>query len=125
MTGNSLPQLFAGQMDAAPDAVALSCAGRSWTYAELDAVSGRLAGSLVASGVAAGDRVALVLPRGADAVIAILAVVKTGAAYVPIDPNYPDERVEFTLADARASAVIGTGETLARVAGMGSARGAV
>ncbi|MEU5690771.1 amino acid adenylation domain-containing protein [Actinosynnema sp. NPDC020468] len=116
MTGNSVPRLFAERVAATPDAPALAFAGQSWTYAELDVVSGRVAGSLVAAGVSSGDRVAVVLPRGADAVIAILAVVKVGAAYVPVDPGYPDERVAFVLADACVSAVVGTAETLARVA---------
>ncbi|MDA3665054.1 AMP-binding protein, partial [Mycobacterium xenopi] len=82
----SVPRLFAGQVARAPDAVALSCGGRSWSYRQLDEASNRLAHLLIDYGAGAGSCVALLLPRCAEAIIAILGVLKSGAAYLPIDP---------------------------------------
>jgi non-ribosomal peptide synthetase component F len=90
--GCSIPVLFAGQVERTPDAVALSCDGRSMSYLELDEASNRLAHLLVAGGAGAGTCVGLLLNRSAEAITAILAVLKTGAAYVPIDPAHPDAR---------------------------------
>ena len=89
-TAVSIPVLFAEQVRAHPEAVALRYGERSWTYRELDAASNRLAHLLTGYGAAPGGCVALLFPRSADAVIAILAVLKTGAAYLPIDPAHPD-----------------------------------
>ena len=88
-TGVSIPVLFAAQVARAPEAVAISCGGRSWTYRELDEAANRLAHLLAGQGVGPGERVALLLERSAEAIVAILAVLKTGAAYLPIDPALP------------------------------------
>ena len=85
----SVPVLFAAQVARAPEAVALSCDGRSMTYRELDEAANRLAHLLAGQGVGPGECVALLFTRSAEAVVAILAVLKTGAAYLPIDPAYP------------------------------------
>ncbi|OBK73711.1 hypothetical protein A5652_20765 [Mycobacterium sp. 1165178.9] len=98
--GVSIPVLFAAQVARAPEAVAVSFAGRSVTYRELDEASNRLAHLLVGLGVGPGERVALLFSRSVEAVVSILAVLKTGAAYVPIDPAVPAARVEFVLGDA-------------------------
>ena len=82
--------LFAEQVSARPEAVAISCGDRSWTYRELDEASNRLAHLLAAHGVGPGECVALLLSRSAEAIVAMLAVLKTGAAYLPIDPAHPD-----------------------------------
>ena len=82
--------------------------GRSLTYRELDEAANRLAHLLAGQGVGPGERVALLLSRSAEAVVAILAVLKTGAAYVPIDPAHPDARIGFLLADAAPIAAITT-----------------
>ncbi|WP_081485281.1 condensation domain-containing protein [Mycobacterium xenopi] len=74
----SVPRLFAGQVARAPDAVALSCGGRSWSYRQLDEASNRLAHLLIDYGAGAGACVALLLPRCAEAIIAILGVLKSG-----------------------------------------------
>ena len=113
----SIPAAFAVQTARAPEAVAVSCEGRSWTYRELDEASNRLAHLLIDRGVQAGQRVALLLPRSAEAVVAILAVVKTGAAYVPIDPAVPAARMEFVLADAAPVAAITTAGLAERLSG--------
>ncbi|MBL1080363.1 AMP-binding protein, partial [Nocardia sp. 2] len=86
------------------------------TYRELDEKSSQLAHRLVGVGVGLGDIVGLLLPRSADAVVAILAVLKTGAAYLPIDVHHPEQRVAFVLADASPVAVVTTAEHVARIA---------
>ncbi len=106
----SIPDLFAAHVAGTPDAVAVSFGGRSVSYRQLDEASNRLAHLLVARGVGPGERVALLFSRSVDAVVAMLAVLKTGAAYLPIDPGVPDERVGFVLADAAPiAAITGTG----------------
>ncbi|MFI5511750.1 amino acid adenylation domain-containing protein, partial [Mycobacterium sp. NPDC051804] len=113
----SIPVLFATQVSRVPEAVAISCGERSWSYRELDEASNRLAHQLFARGVGPGERVALVLPRAAEAIVAMLAVLKTGAAYVPIDPAHPDARIGFVLADAAPIAAITTAGLRSRLAG--------
>ncbi len=102
----SIPVLFGAQVARTPDAVAISAGERSWTYSEVKEAANRLAHFLVARGVGPGSRVALLLPRSAEAVVAMLAVLKTGAAYVPIDPSVPAARMEFVLADAAPVAAV-------------------
>ncbi|WP_435405686.1 Tyrocidine synthase 2 [Mycolicibacterium parafortuitum] len=104
----SIPASFAAQVDRTPDAVAIRCGNRSWTYRELDDASNRLAHLLIERGVRTGQRVALLMPRTAEAVLAILAIVKTGAAYVPIDPVVPAARREFVLTDSAPVAAVTT-----------------
>ncbi len=113
----SIPALFAQHVQRAPDAVAISCAERSWTYRELDEAANRSAQLLYARGAEPGKCVALLLPRSAEAVVAILAVLKTGAAYLPIDPVVPAARIEFLLGDAAPVAVITTNELRPRLDG--------
>ncbi|OBK66026.1 hypothetical protein A5653_20030 [Mycobacterium colombiense] len=97
----SVPELFATHVTRTPDAVALVCEGLSVTYRELDETSNRLAHSLAAAGAGPGQTVALLFSRSAEAVASILAVLKTGAAYLPIDPSSPDTRIDFMLGDAK------------------------
>ncbi|OBK94862.1 non-ribosomal peptide synthetase, partial [Mycobacterium sp. 1165178.9] len=105
----SIPELFAAQVMRTPDALALTCDGRSVSYRELDEASNRLAHLLIRRGAGPGECVALLVPRSAEAIVAILAVLKTGAAYVPIDPALPPARIEFVVADATPVAVLTTG----------------
>ncbi|MFG3490885.1 amino acid adenylation domain-containing protein [Streptomyces sp. NPDC047972] len=93
----SLPQLFAAQVARTPDAVAVTLAGERLTYAELDRRANRLAHRLIAEGVRPGSRVILFLERSLDAVVSILAVVKAGAVYVPLDTRYPADRIELIV----------------------------
>ncbi len=115
----TIPGVFAAHVERAPDAVALTCEGRSMTYLELDEAANRLGHLLAEQGVAAGDVVALLLPRSAEAIVAILAVLKTGAAYLPIDPAVPMARIEFMVADAAPVAAITTSDLRTRLGGSG------
>ena len=104
----SIPEVFAAQVGRAPEAVALGCGDCSWTYRELDEAANRLAHLLAGQGAGPGQCVALLLERSAQAVIAILAVLKTGAAYLPIDPAHPPARIKFMTEDAAPIAAITT-----------------
>ena len=98
--------LVAAQAARIPDAIALVSEGGSVSYGELDAAAGRLARVLAARGAGPEKVVAVALERSAALVTALLAVWKTGAAYLPVDPEYPAERISFMLADADPVAVI-------------------
>ncbi len=89
-TESSIPELFAGQVVRAPDAVAVRFGDRSLTYRELDEASNRLAHLLVGVGAGPGRCVGLLTGRSAEAIVAILGVLKSGAAYLPIDPAHPE-----------------------------------
>ncbi|WP_100474319.1 non-ribosomal peptide synthetase [Mycobacteroides abscessus] len=115
----SIPEAFAEQVDRAPEAVALTFEGRSTTYGELDEAANRLANLLSVYGAAPGESVALLMPRSDEAIIAILAILKTGASYLPIDPSVPDTRLEFMLSDAVPIAAVTTAELRARFDGSG------
>ena len=102
----SLTEVFADRAAATPDAVAVVCGGQSRTFAELTAETNRLARWLVARGARPERLVALRLPRSVDLVVAVLAVLKSGAGYVPVDPDLPAERVAFLLADTAPAVVL-------------------
>ncbi len=102
----SVAALFAAQAARTPGATAVVDGGRSLTYAELDARAGGLARALRARGVAAGDRVAVLVPRSLELVVAELAVLRAGAAYVPIDPETPAERMAFMVEDSGSRLVL-------------------
>nr|WP_240630779.1 non-ribosomal peptide synthase/polyketide synthase [Mycolicibacterium sp. GF69] len=116
-TPRSIPDLFHTQVTRTPDAAALTFGARSWTYRELDEASNRLAHLLAGHGAGPGQRVALLFSRSAEAIVAILAVLKTGAAYLPIDPAHPDARVHFMLDDAAPMAAVTTGGLAERLDG--------
>jgi glycopeptidolipid biosynthesis protein len=113
----SVPELFDRQVVRAPEAVALVCGDRSWTYRELDDASNRLAHLLAGHGAGPGESVALLIPRSAEAIMAILAVLKTGAAYLPIDPAHPDARIAFMISDAGPVAALTTADLRNRLDG--------
>jgi len=115
----SIPAVFAAQAARTPDAVAVTCDGGSMTYRGLDEAANRWAHLLAARGVGPGQRVALLLPRSVEAIVAIMGVLKTGAAYVPIDPSVPEARMGFVLGDAAPVAAITTGELRPRLDGRG------
>ncbi|WP_328491696.1 non-ribosomal peptide synthase/polyketide synthase [Streptomyces sp. NBC_00414] len=116
VTPATLPALIEAGTDRSPTATALSAPGLSLTFAETEARANRLAHRLIARGAGPGSLVALVLPRSADMVLAQLAVTKAGAAFLPVDPDYPRERVEFMLRDAAPAVTLDATEVSALLA---------
>lgn len=112
---STLTELFEAQVRATPQATALVCGDVSYTFAELDRRTARLAALLRAKGVGPERMVALLLPRAADTVVALLSVMRAGGAYVPIDPGYPAGRIAHILSDARPTLLITTGSLAALV----------
>ncbi|MEU9503183.1 amino acid adenylation domain-containing protein [Streptomyces sp. NPDC048196] len=108
---HALPHLFEIHANRAPDNVAVVHDGERLTYDELNRAANRLAHHLIGLGLGAEDIVAIVLPRSLEMVVAIVAVVKAGAAYLPVDPTYPADRIDYLLSDARPTAVLVTGST--------------
>ena len=113
----SIVALFDAQVARAPEAPALTFEGRSLTYRELDEAANRLAHLLAGHGAGPGESVALLLSRSTDAIVSILAVLKTGAAYLPIDPALPAARMEFMLGDAAPIATVTTAALRSRLDG--------
>ena len=111
----TIPDLFAEIVARTPEAVALVCGELEWSYRELDETAERLAKLLASNGAGPGESVALLVPRSAEAIVAIMAVLKTGAAYLPIDPAHPDERIGFMLGDSAPVAVMTTAELRPRI----------
>nr|UNQ78296.1 non-ribosomal peptide synthetase [Microbispora sp.] len=106
----TLAQLFQAQVARTPDALAVTCGQVSLTYAELNERANRVARRLVAMGVGPESRVAVMMGRSVELVVALLGVVKAGGAYVPVDLSYPAERVRFMLADAAPVCVVTSGD---------------
>ncbi|WP_367127293.1 amino acid adenylation domain-containing protein [Saccharothrix sp. HUAS TT1] len=102
----TIPGLFAAQAARTPDAVAVTCEGEHLTYRELDERANRLAHHLVGLGAGPERIVALRLGRSLDQVVAVLGVLKSGAAYLPLDPAYPADRIAATVEDARPVATL-------------------
>jgi amino acid adenylation domain-containing protein len=96
----AVPRLFEGQVRKRPDAVAVSMRSVRVSYADLDSRSNRLAHRLVALGAASETCVGLMLPRSVEAILAMLGILKSGAAYVPLDPAWPAERLNLLVADS-------------------------
>ena len=113
----SVPVVFADRVARTPAAAAVTFEGRSMTYRELDEASNRLAHLLFEQGAGAGQCVALVLERSVEAIVAMLAVLKAGAAYLPIDPGLPAARIGFLLADAAPLVAITTADLAERLEG--------
>ncbi|MFE5096524.1 non-ribosomal peptide synthase/polyketide synthase, partial [Streptomyces sp. NPDC056638] len=111
----SLPEMFAAQVAATPEGVALASSGTELTYSQLNARANRFAHALIARGVGAEQIVAVALPRSVEFVVAVLGVLKTGAAYLPVDPAYPESRIAFMLEDARPTVVVDDPATVADV----------
>ncbi|NJP80364.1 amino acid adenylation domain-containing protein [Streptomyces sp. AA8] len=101
-----LPEVFEGNAQRTPGATALVADGTAVTFAELNARANRLARLLLGTGVGPGGPVAVLLPRSAELVVAQLAVMKAGACYVPVDPEYPADRIGLMLADAVPSVLL-------------------
>ncbi|MEU0370274.1 amino acid adenylation domain-containing protein [Streptomyces sp. NPDC006283] len=106
----SWPAAFERQVHRNPDSVALVCEDRELTYAELNAAANRLARLLAARGVGHEDIVGVAVPRTPELVVSLLAVMKAGAAYLPLDADHPQDRIAYMLEDAGARTVITTRE---------------
>ncbi|MFF5887156.1 amino acid adenylation domain-containing protein, partial [Streptomyces sp. NPDC012589] len=105
---HALREQLAARAAADPDAPALRCGTERLTRAELHARADRLAHELVARGAGPGALVAIALPRSTDLIVATLAVVKAGAGYLPLDPDYPADRIGYMLDDAAPALVVTT-----------------
>ena len=101
-----IPEIITQVANSKPEQIAVVSADRKYSYAELQQQSDRLAVILLDHGVKANDFVAICLDRSFDMLVAILAVMKSGAAYLPLDPAYPRERLAFMLQDTAASIII-------------------
>ena len=102
----TLPELFAAQVARTPDAVAVVFEDQTLSYAELDACANQLAHHLRDLGVRPETVVALCVERSLDMVVGLIGILKAGGAYLPLDPNYPPERLAFMLEDAHAPVLV-------------------
>ncbi|MFF7656926.1 amino acid adenylation domain-containing protein [Streptomyces sp. NPDC007983] len=114
--GAVLTEVFAGQVARTPDAVAVVCEGERLTYGELDVRANRLAHALRAHGVGPEVRVGVCLPRGTAPIVALLAVFKAGGVFVPLDQDYPADRLAFMMSDSGLQVLLATGDTREAVA---------
>lgn len=111
-------ELFEEQAGLDPDAIAVHYEGESLTYGGLNARANRLANYLNVQGIGPGDRVAVYMDRSLEIMTAILGVLKAGAAYVPVDPVYPRDRVAYMLEESAAKLVVTTASQEAELEGM-------
>ncbi|MDX2391915.1 amino acid adenylation domain-containing protein [Streptomyces sp. DK15] len=107
----SLPELVEAQVARTPGGTAVIFEEQTLTYAELNARANRLAHLLIARGAGPERAVALLVPRSLDMITALLAVFKSGAAYLPVDPDYPRERITYVLEDSTPTLVIAHSRT--------------
>ena len=105
----TLPELFEAQVARTPEAVAVVFGDETLSYAELNARANRLAHHLIGLGVGPECLVGICLERSFDMVVALLATLKAGGAYLPLDPDYPEARLAQMLADAAPAVVLSTG----------------
>jgi len=101
-----LHRAFENQVNRSSNATAFLWAGRNWTYRQLNDEANRLADLLVEKGVTPGSLVGVFLERSPEMVVALLSVLKAGAAYVPLDPAYPPERLRFLIEDASLCSIV-------------------
>ncbi|MFF9062930.1 amino acid adenylation domain-containing protein [Streptomyces sp. NPDC014882] len=116
VSGKTLHQLFEVQAARTPDRVAVSGADRALTYRELNAEADAVAARLRQAGAGPDRLIGLCVDRSADLVVGLLGILKAGAAYVPVDPAYPAERVAFLLDDSQVSAVVSVSRVAERLA---------
>jgi amino acid adenylation domain-containing protein/non-ribosomal peptide synthase protein (TIGR01720 family) len=107
----TIPELFENQAARTPDAPAIVCDGRTLTYRELDDRANGVAAQLVRRGAGPEDLVVLALPRTEELVVGLLGILKSGAAYVPMDPQYLSGRAEFVLSEAAVRFAVTDTET--------------
>ncbi|WP_034328484.1 non-ribosomal peptide synthase/polyketide synthase [Alkaliphilus transvaalensis] len=104
----TISEMFEEQVKRRPQAIALKMGNKSLTYQQLNEESNRLARQLIDKGVSRNSIVAVLVERSFEMIIGIMAILKSGAAYLPIDPQYPEERIKFMLTDSRAKHLITT-----------------
>ncbi|HEY9313483.1 amino acid adenylation domain-containing protein, partial [Williamsia sp.] len=102
----TLDRLLTRRCEQTPDRIAINLGTNAWTYRDLSAARNRLARSLISRGIGAGNRVAIMAPRSPELIVAITGVLTTGAAYVPVDPAYPSDRIAYLLTDSTPSLVL-------------------
>ncbi|HEX9936446.1 MAG TPA: amino acid adenylation domain-containing protein [Longimicrobium sp.] len=117
--GACVHELFEAQVERTPGAQAVSFEGERLTYAELNARANRLAHHLRALGVGPEVRVAVCVERGMEMVVALLAVLKAGGGYIPLDSAHPDDRLRYILEDSAPAALLTRAPLAARFAGAG------
>jgi amino acid adenylation domain-containing protein/non-ribosomal peptide synthase protein (TIGR01720 family) len=121
----TLAELFEAQVARTPDAMAVAAEGLELSYAELNERANRLARLLIERGAGPERFVALALPRSAELIVALLAVLKSGAAYLPIDSGYPADRIAFMLDDARPPLLLATAALADRLPAVAGVSGLV
>jgi amino acid adenylation domain-containing protein len=102
----TIPKAFEKQVDRAAEATALLFGGTAWTYRRVNDEANRLAHLLIKKSIGKGSLVGIFLERSPEVVVTLLGVLKTGAAYVPLDPSYPEDRLRFMFEDASLSGVV-------------------
>ena len=111
----TLPALLEAQVERSPEAIALVFEESTLSYAELNAQANRLAHLLIGRGVGPENLVAIALPRSIEMVVGLLAILKAGGAYLPLDPEYPPERLAYMLKDARPACVLTSAQIAQRL----------
>ncbi|MFD6794919.1 MULTISPECIES: amino acid adenylation domain-containing protein [Prauserella salsuginis group] len=110
-------ETFASWVARTPDAEALVCRDRSLTYAELDRQANRLAHRLLEAGAGPETPVGMLLGRDVEMIVALLGILKAGAVYLPLDPDYPSDRLAYMIGDARPAAFVTDADALAKLGG--------
>lgn len=103
---NGIAGMFRRSVEQFPDRIALSAEGQSLTYEQLDLMSSKVAQKLREHGLYKGKFVSIYMERSIDAVISMLAIIRAGGAYIPLDPEHPDDRNAYIIADTKSSIVI-------------------
>jgi len=117
----SIPEIFAEQVRQTPDQVAIEFEGLELTYRELNERANRLAHYLIGLGVKPGARIGICVERSLEMVLGMLGSLKAGAIYVPLDRNYPQERLAYMVEDSQAEVLL-VGEKLAEKVSSSRAR---
>lgn len=118
LTHKTVIEALRNQVAASPDNVACAFGDRNWTYQELDDRSNAVAATLASKDVRAGDIVAVCVERSDFALSAIAGILKLGAVYLPLDPDFPESRLQYMIEDAEASAIVIDALTPASIAGL-------
>jgi natural product biosynthesis luciferase-like monooxygenase protein len=116
---STIDSLFRQAVARTPDEPAVTGGTQTLTYRQLQAATENFSRRLAAVGVSRGDRVGIAVPRGVDMLVAVLATLELGAAYVPLDPTYPAERLRFMVEDAGVAALVAAGPTAGELGGEG------